>query len=53
VLKDESVLGGHRVLKWHGTARSEQLRAEAVDGLGVSRLTPILQHMGKACLRYI
>jgi hypothetical protein len=53
MLKDGSVLGGHRVLKWHRTARSEQPRVEAVNGLGVSRLTPILQHMETACLRYI
>jgi hypothetical protein len=53
VLKGEIVLCGHRVLKWHRTARSEQPRVEAVDGLGVSRLTPILQRMEKACLRYI
>lgn len=53
VLKGESVLGEYRVLKWRRTARSEQPRVGAVDGLGVSRPTPILQQMEKACLRYI
>jgi hypothetical protein len=32
VLKGESVLGGHRVLKWRRTARSEQPRVGAPGG---------------------
>jgi hypothetical protein len=53
VSEDGFVLGGQKVLKWQGTARSEQPGGEAVDGLGVSRPTPILQRTEKACLRYI